>query len=192
MVHLIRRTTVTLALINDIAESTNLLALNAAIEAARAGEAGKGFSVVAQEVGKLASNTKDSLEKVRNIVEKIKDGVNQVSVKLNDNTEQFVNQNQVLGNTVAGVETMIQLLNKSIQSISDADVLQNKQSQNVTLVAGNNDTIADMISNENNEFTNISQMIQRNKKDIGDLSSQIDILNSMVIKLKQILEEKPI
>ena len=181
-----------MALINDIAESTNLLALNASIEAARAGEAGKGFSVVAQEVGKLASSTKDSLEKVRNIVEKVKDGVNQVSVRLNDNTEQFVNQNQVLGNTVAGIETMIQLLNKSIQSISDADVLQNKQSQNVTLVADNNDTIAKMIGNENNEFTNISHMIQRNKKDISDLSSQIDILNSMVIKLKQILEKKTI
>ena len=57
--------------INDIADETSLLSLNASIEAARAGDAGRGFAVVAESIRKLAEQSLNSVNEIRNIVGKI-------------------------------------------------------------------------------------------------------------------------
>ncbi len=58
-----------ISIIGKIAEKTDILAVNAAIEAARAGEEGKGFAIVAQEIRKLAENSKLASSEINKVVD---------------------------------------------------------------------------------------------------------------------------
>lgn len=66
--------------ITGIISQTNLLALNASIEAARAGEYGKGFSVVAEEIRKLAEQSKNNIVQIDEVTEKVKGVVSNLVV----------------------------------------------------------------------------------------------------------------
>lgn len=71
-------------IIKNVADQTNLLSLNASIEAAHAGEAGKGFTVVANEVRKLAEQTKESVVIVSSLLKNIEEKVNKLTETLGE------------------------------------------------------------------------------------------------------------
>ena len=70
------------ALINDIADQTNILALNAAIQASMAGEAGRGFAVVADEVQRLAERSASATKQIEGLVKTIQTDTNEAVISM--------------------------------------------------------------------------------------------------------------
>jgi twitching motility protein PilJ len=78
------------ALINDIADQTNILALNAAIQASAAGDAGRGFAVVADEVQRLAERSGNATKRIETLVKTIQADTNEAIISMEKSTSEVV------------------------------------------------------------------------------------------------------
>lgn len=127
-----------LSLITSISEQTNLLALNASIEAARAGEAGKGFAVVADEVRNLATESRKSVDKVREVVGFIHKGTADLT-----KTVQNSHDSVLTGmDTSTNAQTIFSQLHVSIENLTATTA---HVSQSIDHVRTIHETLADTI-----------------------------------------------
>ncbi|RPF54440.1 methyl-accepting chemotaxis protein [Aquisalibacillus elongatus] len=95
------------SVVKGISDQSNLLGLNASIEAARAGDAGKGFGVVAEEIRKLSTNSKDNVDKIDEATNRIQGLIQQLD-------ESFTGIHEMTDNQAAAIEE----ISSTIQEIS--------------------------------------------------------------------------
>lgn len=79
------------SLINSISERTHILALNASIHASSSGESGKSFVVIADEVQRLAENSREATAQISSLVNNIQMETNKTVKIMNDVITEVVN-----------------------------------------------------------------------------------------------------
>ncbi len=121
-IHSVSEISEKISIISDIAKRTDMLSINAAIEAARAGEVGKGFSIVAQEVRKLADNTRIASKQI-NLLSKEGQEVSEIAIiKLNEIIEKIVDSAALVNEIVVASidqQSSVIAINTSVQQLTE-------------------------------------------------------------------------
>lgn len=169
--------------IDSISSQTNLLALNASIEAARAGEAGKGFSVVAEQIRKLSTETKDSSGQISEALSRL----DEISGKMTSSIEETLKLIQVTlekvtqtGENVNKITQDSSLLGEHIQTIDSAmkevESSNRQLVENMEQVSSIVETMTTCISDSDETSKRILSKYEESASNINNIENVIEEL----------------
>lgn len=170
-----------LDVLGNITKQTNILSLNATIEAARAGAAGKGFMVVADEIRKLADQSRQSIGMVGEVVASIQREIDETVSVLSDAYPLFREQiesvrdaNSIFQNVqnhMGGFVRKLESATSTINQLGEAQSTLSLAMTNVSAVAQEASATSEQVASLSNEQLNISE-------GLVDLSNQLESVSN--------------
>ncbi|MBN4069741.1 hypothetical protein JYU11_02420, partial [bacterium AH-315-G05] len=176
-------------LIEGIAEQTNLLALNASIEAARAGEHGRGFKVVAEEVRKLAEESKDAVHSIVDATKQIQSASINAFNAIEDGNAKSTNSVEKVIETKQKFDEILKLSHE-IKEISEQSASFTAAQRNIT---GEITLAIDQVTEASVEnataVDDINANIESQVVSHTTITENIGKLNEMMNKLKELSDK---
>lgn len=127
-------------LINRISSETNLLGLNAKVEAVHAGAAGKGFSVVADEIQRLSSESKEASVNISDTIKSVTDEISHLESVALKSQDAFTAQRDT-------VDEVSNVIAKNSEFINTYISEQKSFNESIAAIKDDENILADSISN---------------------------------------------